>query len=75
MGIIDQSKYHFNCPKCKTTEVTTIFEKGSNWSASWERPSDLRLFKVEWKENQFGEPCPVTIMCKSCQGDGVQNRA
>lgn len=71
MGTIDKTTHLFTCPNCKKTESVTIFERGSNWGASWGDPPDSKLFAVEWKPNQFGEPRPVRIACKVCGSDGI----
>jgi hypothetical protein len=70
MGTIDKIIHNFRCSKCEANEIVTIFEKGSNWEASWTSPPDLDIFSVEWKPNQFGEPCPIKILCKSCGSEG-----
>jgi hypothetical protein len=73
MGTTDKTTHHFTCPKCKATETVTILEKGSNWGASWENPPVAEHFVVEWIPNQFGEPRPATIKCKSCGSDGIRS--
>jgi hypothetical protein len=69
MGSIDKTFHRFNCLKCRTTEIVTVYQKGSTWGASWQPAPSAILFTIKWKSNQFGEPRPELIKCLSCKAD------
>ena len=67
MGIIDQASFTFTCRNCNTQERATALEYGSSYGASWGSPSELTLFAVEWKSDDFGGPTPATAVCVKCK--------
>ncbi len=66
VGTTDKTTYEFHCPKCRSKETLTVYEKGSNWGASWEEPPESERFTIEWKRNQFNEPKPILAQCIAC---------
>jgi hypothetical protein len=69
MGTIDQSTHTFTCPICKMVESVRVYEKGSNWGASWQEAPETKHFAVQWEANQFGEPRPISMKCIPCGYD------
>lgn len=70
MGIIDQTKHVFECPKCGNREVCMVYDKGSNYGGSWwQHGSTLEKFNVQWDGGDSTEPRVVKATCKCCGTD------
>ena len=72
MGTTDKTTHHFRCPQCHKEETLTVYEKGSNWGASWEEPPESRQFTIQWKKNQFNEPGPISSKCIACGATAIR---
>lgn len=71
MGTIDSTSHIFNCQKCNTIDTITVYEKGSSYGASWGQPSESVQFSVQWERNAFGEPSPISAVCKKCGANAM----
>ncbi len=72
MGTTDKTTHDLRCPNCNASESLTVYEKGSSWGASWEDPPESERFIIDWQRNQFNEPRPVSVKCKSCGATAVR---
>ena len=68
MGIIDKTTYTLTCQHCDTKEVSSVLDKGSNWSgSSWQSGTTFELFDTTWNGGQKQEPTLEKATCKKCK--------
>lgn len=67
MGIIDQTKHVFECPKCGEQESCTVLDKGSGYGGTWwQGGPNLKKFNVLWEGGCRTEPRVLKATCKRC---------
>lgn len=65
MGYIDQTNHTLTCD-CGESERQTIYERGSQYGASWGHGKPFDKFAVTWKDGDFRGPEIARAICNKC---------
>jgi len=72
MGVNDKTVYKLTCPKCDTSETSSVLDKGSGWGgSSWQDEASFSNFKTEWSGGGSQEPKLILAVCNVCGGSAT----
>jgi len=68
MGTIDKKTFSLTCTKCKSTESSSVLDKGSCWNGShWGSDLSFNLFEIKASGGGNVEPQIQSAVCKKCR--------